>query len=132
MWHPHPHISSGIDGCGDRTLNIPKRVVQQHLVVADVNAEVEGMPRVSTVKGRSQWIFSRRRSLRIGMHKFCDLRASKKEIGIRAGLVGRAGRLRSVTGDNTATPTRVGSTGAASPVTCDASTSARLPQRSLP
>src|SRR5258708_35825493 len=38
MWHPHPHISSSIDGCGNCMLNISERVVQQHFVVTDVNA----------------------------------------------------------------------------------------------
>jgi len=43
VWHPHPHISLGIDACGNCTLNKSERVIQQHLVVADVNAG-EGMP----------------------------------------------------------------------------------------
>jgi hypothetical protein len=55
MWHPHPHISSGIDACGDCTLDTPERVVQQHFVVADVNSgrRHAGM---STVKWRRQWL----------------------------------------------------------------------------
>jgi hypothetical protein len=55
MWHPHPHISSGIDACGNGTLNISERVVQQHFVVTDVNAGGR-QAGVSTVKGRSQRI----------------------------------------------------------------------------
>jgi hypothetical protein len=38
MWHPHPDINSGIEACGNCTLNISERVVQQHFVVTDVNA----------------------------------------------------------------------------------------------
>ena len=52
-WHPHPHISSGIDAGGNCTLNISERVVQQHFVVTDVNAGGRHAG-VSTVKGRSQ------------------------------------------------------------------------------
>jgi hypothetical protein len=57
MWHPHPHISSGIDACGNCTLNISERVVQQRFVVTDVNpgGRHAGVP---TVKGRSQWMSS--------------------------------------------------------------------------
>jgi hypothetical protein len=55
MWHPDPHISSGIDACGNCTLNISERVVQQHFVVTDVNAGGRHAG-VSTVKGRSQWM----------------------------------------------------------------------------
>jgi hypothetical protein len=51
----HPHISSGIDACGNCTLNISERVVQQHFVVTDVNAGGRHAV-VSTVKGRSQWM----------------------------------------------------------------------------
>jgi len=53
MWHPHPHISSGIDAYSNCTLNISERVVQQHFVVTDVNAGGRHAG-VSTVKGRSQ------------------------------------------------------------------------------
>ena len=88
MWHPHPHIKPGIDACGNCTLNISERVVQQHFVVTDVNAGGRHAG-VSTVKGRSQWI-SRVGAPQVGMHEFRDLRASKKGIGIRARLVGRA------------------------------------------
>jgi hypothetical protein len=38
MWHPHPHVGSGINACGNCTLNISKRVVQQHFIVTDMNA----------------------------------------------------------------------------------------------
>jgi hypothetical protein len=55
MWHPHPHISSGIDACSNCTLDISERVVQQHLVVTDVN-EGGRHAGVSTVKGRRQWM----------------------------------------------------------------------------
>jgi hypothetical protein len=55
MWHPHPHISSGIDARGNCALNISARVVQEHLVVTDVNAAGRNAG-VSTVKGRSQWM----------------------------------------------------------------------------
>jgi len=55
MWHPHPHISPGIDACGNCTLNISERVVQQHFVVTDVNSGGRHAG-VSTVKRRSQWI----------------------------------------------------------------------------
>src|SRR5690242_16890526 len=55
MWHPHPHIGSGIDARGNRTLDISERVVQQHFVVTDVNAGGR-QAGVSTVKGRSQWL----------------------------------------------------------------------------
>src|SRR5258706_2807994 len=56
MWHPHPHISSGIDACGDCTLDISERVVQQDFVVTDVNADRwhAGKP---AVERRSQWKF---------------------------------------------------------------------------
>src|SRR5258708_29939705 len=76
MWHPHPHISSGIDGCGNCALNISERVVQQHFVVADVNAGGRHAG-VSTVEGRSQWL-SRVGTPQVGMNEFRDLRASKK------------------------------------------------------
>ena len=56
MWHPHPHINPGIDACGNCTLNVPKRVVQQHFVVTDVNADGRDAG-VSTEEGRSQWMF---------------------------------------------------------------------------
>jgi hypothetical protein len=46
---------SGIDACGNCTLNISERVVQQHFVVTDVNAGGRHAG-VSTVKGRSQWM----------------------------------------------------------------------------
>jgi hypothetical protein len=52
MWHPHPHISSGIDACGNCTVNISERVVQQHFVVTDVNAGGRHAG-VSTVKRRN-------------------------------------------------------------------------------
>jgi hypothetical protein len=88
MCHPHPHISSGIDACGNCTVNKSERVVQQHFVVTDVNA-VGRHAGVSTVKGRSQWM-SRVGASQVGVHEFRNLRASKKGIGIRARLVGRA------------------------------------------
>jgi len=53
MWHPHPHISPGIDACGNCTLNISERVVQQHFVITDVNADRWHAGK-SAVKGRSQ------------------------------------------------------------------------------
>ena len=56
MWHPHPHISSGIDARGNCTVNISERVVQQHFVVSDVNAGARHAGE-STAEGRSQWIF---------------------------------------------------------------------------
>src|SRR2546422_4825199 len=90
MWHPHPHISSGIDAGGNRTLHISERVVQQHFVVTDVN-EGGRHAGVSTVKGRSQWI-SRVDAPQVGMHEFRYLLASKQGIGLRARLVARAGK----------------------------------------
>ena len=39
MGHPHPHIDPGIDACGDCALDISERIVQQHFVIADVNAD---------------------------------------------------------------------------------------------
>ena len=57
MWHPHPDISSGIDACGNCTLNISERAVQQRFVVTDVNPGGRHA-RVPTVKGRSQWMSS--------------------------------------------------------------------------
>src|SRR5260221_6328415 len=88
MWHPHPHISPGIDACGNCTLNISERVVQQHFVVTDVNAGGRHAGK-SAVKGRSQRMF-RVGAPQVGMHELRYLRASKKGIGIRARLVGRA------------------------------------------
>ena len=79
MGHPHPDINSGIDACGNCTLTIAERVVQQHFVVTDVNAGGRHAG-VSTVKGRSQWM-SRVGAPYVGMHEFRDLRASKKGIG---------------------------------------------------
>ena len=38
MWHPHPHISSGIYALANCTLDISERVVQQHFVITDMNA----------------------------------------------------------------------------------------------
>jgi len=55
MWHPHPHISSGIDSRRNCMLNISERVVQQHFVVTHVNAG-ERHAGGSTVKRRSQGI----------------------------------------------------------------------------
>ena len=55
MRHPHPHISPGIDACGKRTLNKSERVVQQHFVVTNVNADGRHAG-VATEKGRSQWM----------------------------------------------------------------------------
>ena len=88
MWHPHPHIDPGIDGRGDCTLNIPKRVVQQHFVVTDANADGRHAG-VSTVEGRSQGMI-RIGTPEVGMHEFRDLRTGKEGIGIRARLVGCA------------------------------------------
>jgi hypothetical protein len=53
MWHPHPHISPGIDARGNCTLNISERVVQQHFVVTDMNAD-GWHPGKLTAEGRSQ------------------------------------------------------------------------------
>jgi hypothetical protein len=53
MWHPHLHINPCIDPCGNCTLNISERVVQQHFVITDVNAERWDAGK-SAVKGRSQ------------------------------------------------------------------------------
>src|SRR5882762_5034714 len=55
MWHAHPHISPGIDACGNCTLDISERVVQQHFVVTDVNAD-GWHPGKLTAEGRSQWM----------------------------------------------------------------------------
>src|SRR5258706_14062836 len=88
MWHPHPHISPGIDACGNCTLNMSERVVEQHCVATDVNAGGRHAG-VSTVEGRSQRMF-RVGATQVGMHELRYLRASKKGIGIRARLVGRA------------------------------------------
>src|SRR5258706_7208503 len=90
MWHPHPHISPSIDACGNCTLDISERVVQQHFVVTDVNAGGR-YAGVTTVEGRSQWM-SRVGSPQVGMYEFCDLRARKKGISICARLIGRAGK----------------------------------------
>src|SRR5258708_26029877 len=88
MWHPHPPSSSGIDDCGDCTLEIAERVVQQHFVVTDMNAD-GWHPGKLTAEGRSQWML-RVGAPQVGMHELRDLRASKKGIGIRARLVSRA------------------------------------------
>src|SRR5258707_5545213 len=56
MWHPHPHISSGINSCSNCTLNKPERVIQQHFVVTDINASSRHAGE-SAEKGRSQWLF---------------------------------------------------------------------------
>src|SRR5712671_5955111 len=56
MWHPHPHISSDINACSNRTLNKPERVIQQHFVVTDINACSRHAGK-SAEKGRSQWLF---------------------------------------------------------------------------
>src|SRR5712671_4494301 len=53
MWHPHPHISSGVDACGNCALNVSERVVQEHFVVTDVNAN-GWHPGKLTVEWRSQ------------------------------------------------------------------------------
>jgi hypothetical protein len=37
--HTHPHINPGIDACGNRTLGITERTVQQCFVFTDMNAE---------------------------------------------------------------------------------------------
>jgi len=88
MGHPNPHIGTGVDACGSRTLDISERVVQQHFVVADVNA-CGRHAGVSTVKRRSQWL-SRVGAAQVGMHEFRYLRARKKGIGIRARLIRRS------------------------------------------
>jgi hypothetical protein len=86
--HPHPHIKPGIDACGNCTLGIAERVVQQHFVITDMNAD-GWHPGKLTVKWRSQWMF-RVGASQIGMHEFGDPRASEQGIGIRARLIRRA------------------------------------------
>src|SRR5258706_11149176 len=38
MWHAHPHIKPGIDTSGNSALDVSSRVIEQHFVVAGVNA----------------------------------------------------------------------------------------------
>src|SRR5258707_13894106 len=90
MWHPHPHISPGIDACGNCTLGISERVVQLHFVVTDVNADRWHAGKAA-VKRRSQWML-RFGAPQIGMHELRDLRAGKKAIGIPAWLVACASK----------------------------------------
>ena len=56
MWHPHPYINPDIDACGNCTLSIAERVVQQHFVIAQMDADGWD-PGKLTVEWRSQWMF---------------------------------------------------------------------------
>src|ERR1700752_4515778 len=38
VWHARPHIKPGIDTGGRRPLDVSSRVIEQHFVVANVNA----------------------------------------------------------------------------------------------
>jgi len=90
VWHPHPHIKPGIDSCGNRTLNKAERVVQQHFVITDMNADGRH-PGKLTLEWRSQWVSSIGTS-EIGTREFGHLRAREKRIGVRARVIGHAGK----------------------------------------
>src|SRR5258708_35791808 len=88
MWHARPHIKPGIDTAGYGALDVSSRVIEQHFVVADVNANGR-QPGKTSLERRREWIV-RVGVPQIGMHQFGDLLLRKVRIGVRPCLVRRA------------------------------------------
>ena len=55
VWHSHPYIKLGVDAGSNGALDIPPRVVQQHLIISHVDADW-WQPRQISINWRGQGI----------------------------------------------------------------------------
>jgi hypothetical protein len=55
MWHACPHIKPSIDTMRHGALDVSSRVIEQHFVVADVNADGR-QPGKASLERRRSWI----------------------------------------------------------------------------
>ena len=131
MRHAGPHIKPGIDAVGDGTLDITSRVIEQHFVVADVNADGR-QPGKTSLERRREWIVGVG-APEIGIHQSAYLLLRKVRIGVRTGLV-RSARERQISDRATRQPLQQEwpwrTTALAA--THEASTSARFPPAESP